>query len=1115
MVASGVEVGRCRRRERDATHGEKETRIMASSEQRFHGESLPFVEALYARFREDPETVGEEWRRYFEALEDEGGGNGAAVALGPSFRPSSIFNPPSAALGVGGVGAPASPPAYRPVAAAEAVDPEDRLRFLSGVPLFAEAPQDVIEEIAQDAQEVQLEDGEYLFHQGEVGNDLFAVLEGSMVILRDDTVVAEIPVGKVVGELAVLDAAPRVANAIARGATRLLRIRGKDLLARLEQRPALARGVIRGLTGRIRERGSKQHRVDMLIRSYRVRGHLLADLNPLGKPDRRVRELELEHYGLGEEDLDKLFSSATIPGTTYLTLRGIVERMREVYCGAVAAQYMHIDEAEPKLWLTERLEDPRHHRQFQRDEQLWMLGKLIDAEILEQFIHKKFLGAKRFSLEGAETLIPLLHQAINTAAAQGVIEAVIGMPHRGRLNVLANLMGKSPRQIFREFQDADAGRRVGRGDVKYHLGYSTDHTTPEGREIHLSLCFNPSHLEFIGPVVLGRVRAKQERFGDQERARGLGIIIHGDAAIAGEGVVQEMLNMSGLPGYETGGSLHIVVNNQIGFTTPPESARSTHYATDVAKMLQAPIFHVNGEHPEAVARALDIAMDYRKRFKSDVFIDMYCYRRYGHNEGDEPGFTQPLLYEQIKRRKSVQEGYLESLLNLGEITRQEAEEIAAQRRRHLEEELKEARGAEPPPEGPIQTGQGLWSKYQGGPDARVPPAQTAVAREVLVDLLRRTTEVPEGFTVHSKLERLLFQARRDMADGEKALDWSAGEALAYATLVVEGAPVRLTGQDSGRGTFSHRHAVLHDAETGEIFVPLNHLRSEQARFEVYDSPLSETAPLGFELGYSQDTPEGLILWEAQFGDFANVAQVIVDQFLSSTEDKWARLSGLVMLLPHGYEGQGPEHSSARLERYLNLCAEDNMQVVNLTTPAQIFHCLRRQVLRPLRKPLIVMSPKSLLRHPEAVSTLEDLAEGRFQRLIPDPAAPDPAKVERIVLCSGKVYYDLAAARRERELSNVALLRLEQLYPLADETLEEALAPYPEGTQVYWVQEEPWNMGAWWYLRMALGESILDRWPLCGVSRMASASPATGSGTAHKKEQEDLIDRAFDGLSKGK
>ncbi len=985
------------------------------------------------------------------------------------------------------------------------------MRFLESVPLFAEAPADVIAEIAADADEVRLKDGEYLFRQGEVGNDFFAVLEGSIVILRGDTVVAEIAVGKVVGELAVLDAAPRVANAIARGTVRLLRIRGKDLLVRLEQRPDLARGVIRGLTARIRERGSKQHRVDMLIRSYRVRGHLLADINPLGHSQRHVRELELEHYDLGEDDLDKLFSSATIPGTTYLTLQGILDRMRAVYCGSVAVQYMHIDEAEPKLWLMERLEDTQYQRPFTREEQLWTLSKLIDAEIFEQFIHKKFLGAKRFSLEGAETLIPLLHQAINIAASQGVIEAVIGMPHRGRLNVLANLMGKSPRQIFREFEDIDAGRKIGRGDVKYHLGFSSDHTTPDGHQAHLSLCFNPSHLECVGPVVQGRVRAKQERFGDVEREKGLGIIIHGDAAIAGEGVVQEMLNMSELEGYATGGTLHIVVNNQIGFTTPPESGRSTSYATDVAKMLQAPIFHVNGEHPEAVARALGIAMDYRKRFKSDVFIDMYCYRRYGHNEGDEPGFTQPVLYEQIRQRKSVQEGYLESVLALGEITREEAEKIAAQRRQDLEEELKEARGGEAPQDSAVQTGQGIWQAYKGGPDARIPDGDTAVAREILIDLLLRQTEVPEGFTVHPKLERLLFKARQEMAAGERPLDWSAGEALAYATLLVEGAPVRLTGQDSGRGTFSHRHAVLHDAKTGESYIPLNHLRSDQARFQVYDSPLSETAPMGFEFGYSLDTPEGLILWEAQFGDFANVAQVIIDQFLSSTEEKWARLSGLGLLLPHGYEGQGPEHSSARLERYLNLCAEDNMQVVNLTTPAQLFHCLRRQVLRPLRKPLIVMSPKSLLRHPGATSSLEDLAEGHFHRLLADSGGGDPNKVERVLLCSGKIYFELAEAREERGLSQVAILRLEQLYPLADETLEEGLSPFREGTPVYWVQEEPCNMGAWWFLRMRLGETILDRWPLSTVARVESASPATGSAAAHKKEQKALIDQAFAGL----
>jgi 2-oxoglutarate dehydrogenase E1 component len=1082
---------------------------MKSAEQLFAGESLAFVEQQYQRYRRDQESVSAAWREYFSQLDasaNGGASNGAGTSegpsLGPSFRPASIFNPP------GGValGSAAPRPAPPPPPSSAAVD--ERVPFLHSVRLFQDLPDGELEQIAALMGELELEDGEYLFHQGDVGNALYILVEGHIVIWRDGELVAQLGVGDAVGELAVLESEPRVADALARGHVRLLCLEGTDLLPRLNAEPRLAQGMIRGLSRRLRDRASRQHRVDQLVRAYRVRGHLLADLNPLAKPAYKVPELELEHWGLEEEDLENVYSSATIPGTLVLKLSEIIERMKDSYCGSIGVQYMHLDSVERKHWLQRRLEDPTTRRKLSVEEQRRILTKLTDAEIFEQFIHKKFLGAKRFSAEGAETLIPLLEQVIHAASEQEAEEIVIGMAHRGRLNVLANVMDKSPAEIFREFADADAELFRGRGDVKYHLGYSTDRRLPNGRELHLSLCFNPSHLEFVGPVMLGRVRAKQDHGEDEERSRVMGVLIHGDAAFAGQGVVQEMLNMSNLPGYATGGTLHLVVNNQIGFTTPPESGRSSHYATDVAKMLQTPIFHVNGEHPEAVAQVIDIAMDYRAEFGSDVIIDMYCYRRYGHNEGDEPAFTQPLLYEQIRQRKSVREGYLDSLLQLGGVTAEEAKRIAKDRRKLLEQELKRARDPDFERKHPTM-GAGLWEPYLGGPDADVPEATTAVPKEQVAELLRATTRLPEGFEAHPKLQSALLDARLKMADGEELLDWSAGEALAFASLLTEGHPVRLSGQDSERGTFSHRHAVLHDPNDGRTFLPLSHLSENQARFQVWDSPLSEIGPMGFEFGYSLDFPSCLVLWEAQFGDFSNAAQVIIDQFLSSSEDKWNRLSGLGLLLPHGFEGQGPEHSSARLERFLTLCAEDNLQVVNLTTPAQIFHCLRRQVLRPLRKPLVVMSPKSLLRHPKAKSSLEDLSERGFQRVIPDAEVPDGGKVRRVLLCSGKVYYDLAGAREEREIDDVAIVRLEQYYPLSLDQLQKALEPYPDGTPVYWVQEEPENMGAWTFLRMRLGASLFDRWPLeGGIYRKASASPATGSAAAHKKEQEELIERAL-------
>lgn len=847
-----------------------------------------------------------------------------------------------------------------------------------------------------------------------------------------------------------------------------------------------------------------QQRVDKLVRNYRVRGHIVADIDPLGIPKAQPPELDPAYYDFSDADMGRPVLSSNFPDAN--TLGEVIERLKTTYTRSIGVQFMHIDDLSVREWLQERMERSLNRLELSRSEQVRILTKLTDAVIFEEFIQKKFVGAKSFSLEGGESLIPLLDMAIEKAGEQGVKEIVLGMAHRGRLNVLANIMGKSPRKIFREFEDVDPELHRGRGDVKYHLGYSNDWLTSTDRKVHLSLCFNPSHLEFVNPVALGRTRAKQDRVGDEAHELGMALLIHGDAAFIGEGVVQETLNLSELNGYEVGGTLHVIVNNQIGFTTSPHEGRSTTYASDVAKMLQSPIFHVNGEDPEAVAQVINLALEFRREFKRDVVIDMYAYRRHGHNEGDEPSFTQPKLYEAIRKRESVREAYLERLLTLGEIDRDEAERISEARRENLEQELSAARSDDFAPD--YQAYTGLWRGYVGGDERDVEEVDTGVEPERLQRLLKAQTEFPKDFHIHPKTARGM-RARAEMAAGERPLDWAAAESLALATLVTEGHRVRLSGQDSQRGTFSHRHAVLHDVEDGHTYMPLAHLSEDQAPIEIYNSPLSETGVLGFEYGYSVDYPDGLVAWEAQFGDFVNAGQVIIDQFIASAEDKWRRLSGLVMLLPHGFEGQGPEHSSARLERFLMLCAEDNMQIVNPTTPAQLFHLLRRQVLRRWRKPLVVMTPKSLLRHPKVVSSLDELAEGRFQRILADPAT-DPKGVKRLLLCSGKIYYDLEAEREELGRDDVAILRLEQLYPLHDESLHAALAPYADGTPVFWVQEEPENMGAWRFLKVQWGEKLLDRLPLFGITRPASASPATGSGSSHRLEQAELLKAAFSG-----
>jgi 2-oxoglutarate dehydrogenase E1 component len=850
-----------------------------------------------------------------------------------------------------------------------------------------------------------------------------------------------------------------------------------------------------------------QNRVDLLIRNFRVRGHLIARLDPLDRPRPHLPELDPKFYGFTEADMERRFSSETLHRDEPLTLREILDCLRNTYCRSIGVQFMHIDDLSTRRWLQERMEGTENRLKLGRDEQIRILTRLTDAVIFEEFIRKKFIGAKSFSLEGGESLIPLLELAIERGAEEGLDEIVLAMAHRGRLNVLANIIGKSPREIFREFEDSDPELYLGRGDVKYHLGYSNDWRTASGRKVHLSLCFNPSHLEFVNPVAVGRMRAKQDRVGDRERKRGMVLLIHGDASFAGEGGIQETLNLSQLDGYTVGGTLHVIVNNQIGFTTSPSEYRSTPYTTDVAKMLQSPIFHVNGEDPEAVARVVQLSMDFRRTFKRDVVIDMYCYRRLGHNEGDEPTFTQPVLYRAIERRKPVREGYLEHLLALGEVTREEADGIAARRREHLEKELSEARKEEYVPH--LQTLSGVWEGYHGGPESAVMEVETGVAPERLSSLLQVQAHLPEGFHPHPKIERGI-RLRREMAEGKRPLDWSAAEALAFASLATEGVRVRLTGQDTARGTFSQRHAVLHDFENGQLYVPLQHLSTDQAPVEIYNSPLSELAALGFEYGYSLDCPDGLILWEAQFGDFHNAAQVIVDQFIASAEDKWRRLSGLVLLLPHGFEGMGPEHSSARLERFLQIAAEDNIQIAYPSTPAQYFHCLRRQALRRWRKPLVVMTPKSLLRHPRVASSLEECASGAFQRILPDSLGIRGERAKRVILCSGKIYYELEQRREKLQRNDVAILRVEQLYPLPQKMLGSFLSDYSEDTSILWVQEEPENMGAWHYLRISCGEKLFGKFPFSVIARPQSASPATGSASSHKQEQEQLLTAAFGG-----
>ncbi|MBX3227898.1 MAG: 2-oxoglutarate dehydrogenase E1 component [Labilithrix sp.] len=843
-------------------------------------------------------------------------------------------------------------------------------------------------------------------------------------------------------------------------------------------------------------------RVQQLVNAYRVRGHLFARIDPLGQAPVAAPELELSHFDLTEADYDVEFPTVGIGGMpTRATLRQIIDHLSETYCGSIGVEYTHVEEPEARDWLQNAMESSRNKAKLDNAECVRILKHLTDAEIFEQFVHKNFLGAKRFSCEGAESMIAMLDLLIEYAAAGGCQEIVIGMAHRGRLNVLANVLNKNVREIFAAFTDSNPERNLGRGDVKYHLGESMDRPTTSGNTVHLTLAFNPSHLEFVNAVVEGRVRAKQDR---RKRLNVMPLLIHGDAAFIGQGVVPETLNLAGLEGYATGGTVHLVVNNQIGFTTIPQDSRSTRYCTDITRMMKVPVFHVNGEDPEAVIQVTRLATEFRQRFGKDVVIDMLCYRKYGHNEGDEPRFTQPVMYKLIDKKPTVREVYVKKLVESGQLTQVEGDQLKADRHAALAQALEETKKGDfnKPP----KAMGGVWAPYIGGPDKNVEDVATKVPKEVLVDLAARLATIPPSFNVNEKVQRLVIEPRRERVTKGEPFDWGTGEAMAFATLVNEGRSVRITGQDARRGTFTHRHATLFDSVTGERYTPLQHLGA--GKFEIHDSPLSEAGVLGFEYGYSLDKPDTLVIWEAQFGDFANGAQVIIDQFIASGEDKWMRLSGLTLLLPHGYEGQGPEHSSARIERFLQLAASDNIQVCNLTTPAQLFHCLRRQVLRPWRKPLVIFTPKSLLRHKEAVSTTDDLANGRFQRVIPD-AATDPAKVKRVLLCTGKVYYDLLDARRKLGRQDVAIVRLEQLYPLNQE-LTEVLAAYKDGTRLVWVQEEPRNAGSWYFLNANLVATIGERLPLSVVSRPAAASPATGSKASHDLEQKRLIEEAFAG-----
>jgi 2-oxoglutarate dehydrogenase E1 component len=845
----------------------------------------------------------------------------------------------------------------------------------------------------------------------------------------------------------------------------------------------------------------KQVKVLQLINAFRFRGHQHANLDPLGLwQQERVRDLELSHHNLSDKDFDTQFNLGSYAlGKDKLPLGELFKSLNRTYCGSIGAEYMHITDTEQKRWLQQRIESVEAKPVISRDEKIKILKGLIAADGMEKYLGAKFPGAKRFSLEGGDSLVPMLKGLISEAGKAGTKEVVVGMAHRGRLNVLVNVLGKNPSVLFDEF----AGKHddsLGAGDVKYHAGFSSDFAT-EGGNVHLALAFNPSHLEIVNPVVMGSVRARLSRRDSEDGAKVLPITIHGDSAIAGQGVVQETFNMSQTRGFAVGGTVRIVVNNQVGFTTSKtEDTRSTQYCTDIAKMVQAPIFHVNGDDPEAVMFVTKLALDYRNKFKRDVVIDLVCYRRHGHNEADEPNATQPLMYQKVKKHPVPRQLYADQLTAEGTVEAHEVEKLISEYRAALDHGACVVEEWRPMTEHSVD-----WTPYIGHDWTVDYDASTAVDK--LQSLGQRLIDFPEEHKLQSRVNKL-YQDRKAMVEGERLLDWGMAENLAYANILDRQYDIRMTGQDSGRGTFFHRHAVLHNQKDGSTYMPLQNLNSDQGQIEIYDSVLSEEAVLAFEYGFATAEPRTLTIWEAQFGDFANGAQVVFDQFLCSGEAKWGRLCGLTMLLPHGYEGQGPEHSSARLERFLQLCADHNWQICVPSTPAQVYNMLMRQAVRPMRRPLVVMSPKSLLRHPLAVSSMEELSTGIFKNIIGEIDDIDPKKVKRVVMCSGKVYYDLLEKRRENKQDDVAIIRIEQLYPFPIDEINAELAQYQHVTDWVWCQEEPMNQGAWYCSQHRFYASIPQGATLTYAGRDASASPAVGYISVHNQQQKQLVDDAL-------
>ena len=858
----------------------------------------------------------------------------------------------------------------------------------------------------------------------------------------------------------------------------------------------------------------KQGAVSRLISTYRAMGHKRANIDPIDEMQPQdASELDLEYHGLGKADLDTVFSTGPLRAPDYLPLRDILDLLNRSYCQSIGYEYGHIASAEQRRWIRTRLELPAGHDPFDDNQKKHILGRLTAAEGMERYLHTKYVGQKRFSLEGGESLIPMLDQIIQQGGADNIKEFVIGMAHRGRLNVLVNTLGKEPSDLFSEFEGKhDISDLAASGDVKYHQGFSSDIKTPGG-PVHISLAFNPSHLEIVSPVVEGSVRARQERRGDTTGSTVLPISIHGDAAFAGQGVVMETFQMSGCRGYRTGGTMHIVINNQIGFTTSnPKDTRSTPYCTEVAKMVDAPIFHVNGDDPEAVVFATQIALDFRNKFRKNVVIDLVCYRRHGHNESDEPSVTQPIMYKNIKALPTTRRLYAQRLIEAGVIKADDEKKMVADYRAAMVAGDCVVAEFLAPEENTNQHGDNSvdWKPYFNV--KWTDEFKTSFDPKRLDFLAERLLDIPGDFNLHARTKKIM-QDRQKMKDGELALDWGMAENLAYATLLDEDFSVRISGQDSGRGTFFHRHAVLHNTENKEVYLPLRNIKEKQANFLVINSFLSEEAVLAFEYGFSCSDPTTMVIWEAQFGDFANGAQVVMDQFISSGEAKWGRLSGLTMFLPHGYEGQGPEHSSARLERYLQLCAQHNIQVCYPSTPAQMFHMIRRQMLRPYRKPLVVMTPKSLLRHKLSTSSLEDLHSGQFQNVIGEIDKLTNKKVNRVVFCSGKVYYDLLEQRRESKIKDIAICRVEQLYPFPREDVIAQLDLYPNATEVVWCQEEPKNQGSWYQIQHHFGACISTTHAMLYAGRDASASPAAGYLAVHREQQAGLVHAALSPLDK--